>query len=500
MHICTKIRRLCLVEGHSVSDVARQFNLSRTTIYKYLDSATGEPAYHRSTPIVCPKLDAFKPQLMEWLESDATRSLRERRTAMQLFESIQLQGYQGAYDSVQRFVKAWKDQVNRSVKNAYVPLQFAPGEACQFDWSYEQVMLAGCAVKIKLAHFRLCHSRKSYLRAYPRETQEMVFDAHIRAFEFFDGIPTRMIYDNPKTIVTTIFEGKRRQFNRRFLSLMNHYLVEPVACTPAAGWEKGQVERQVGIMRQRLFVPRVKFADLEELNRWLEQRCCEMGQRPHPSDKSRNIDDVFTEEKAALRPAMTPFDGYYERIARVHSTCVVHYDRNQYSVPCQYVGQAVSVRAYATQIVVVANEAVIATHERSFGRDQTLFDPWHYVPVLEHKPGALRNGAPFANWDLPKALQTLRTAYLKREGGDKEFVQLLLLVQQHSMESVTAACEAALQAGTTQLPVIINLLHRLTEPMVTEPVNITDAPVLEVLPVANVGRYDQLCTQEVTHG
>ena len=107
MHICTKIRRECLVEGHSVSEVARDYNLSRTTIYKYLNDAN-EPVYQRSVPIVCPKLDAYKPQLIEWLENDLARALWERRSAMQLYEGIQLQGYEGAYDSVQRFVKAFK--------------------------------------------------------------------------------------------------------------------------------------------------------------------------------------------------------------------------------------------------------------------------------------------------------------------------------------------------------------------------------------------------------
>jgi len=359
MHICTKIRRLCLVEGRSVSEVAREFNLSRTTIYKYLND-THEPIYQRTIPIVCPKLDAYKPQLIEWLQVDAARAMRERRTAMQLYEGIQLQGYQGAYDSVQRFVKAFRNQSSRSIEQAYVPLVFAPGEACQFDWSHEQVILGGCNVTIKLAHFRLCHSRKSCLRAYPRETQEMVFDAHVRAFEFYDGLPSKMIYDNPKPIVKTIFSGKRREFNRRFLALMNHYLIEPIACTPAAGWEKGQVERQIGTMRQRLFVPRMKFADLDELNQWLECQCTRIGQRPHPTDKSKTIDEVFAREKPALRPAMRRFDGYYEQLARVHSTCVVHYDRCQYSVPCQYVGQRVSVRACAETIKVVV-DAVLST-------------------------------------------------------------------------------------------------------------------------------------------
>ena len=332
METSVKIRRLCLVEGRTISSVARQFNLSRNTVRKYLKQSD-PPKYHRARTRDCPKLDRYKAQLIEWLETDRRRPVRERRNAMLLFEGIQLKGYQGAYDSVQRFVKGWKGQSVSSINQAYVPLVFAPGEACQFDWSHEQVLLSGVNVKIKLAHFRLCHSRKPYLRAYPRETQEMVLDAHVRAFEFYGGVPHKMIYDNPKTIVDAIYQGKRRQFNRRFGSLMNHYLVEPVACTPAAGWEKGQVERQVGIMRYRLFVPKMRFTDMDELNRWLETRCIQMGEKPHPVDKTRTIEPVFSEEQRTGRPAMACFDGYYERLCPVQRTSVINYDRNQYSVP-----------------------------------------------------------------------------------------------------------------------------------------------------------------------
>lgn len=498
METSVKIRRLCLVEGRTISSVARQFNLSRMTVRKYLNQAD-PPKYQRVVPRQCPKLDGYQDQLVEWLETDSLRPVRERRHAMLLYEGIQLVGYQGAYDSVQRFVKVWKHASGQSIKQAFVPLVFAPGEACQFDWSHEHVILGGVNVKIKLAHFRLCHSRKSYLRAYPRETQEMVFDAHVRAYGFYEGIPRKMIYDNPRTIVDGVYQGKQRDFNRRFLSMMNHYLVEPVACTPAAGWEKGQVERQVGIMRYRLFVPKMRFADLDELNQWLHHQCEQMGHKPHPTDKSRCIDAVFAEEKAVLRPAMAPFDGYYERIACVQRTSVVNYDRNHYSVPVAYVGKAVSIRAYADRITIVAHDQRIATHARCFGREQMIFDPWHYVPLLKIKPGALRNGAPFVDWDLPKGLKTLKTSYLKRQGGDREFVQLLLLIQDYGLEPVTVACERAIESKTTQLAVITNLVHRLIEPEHAPPMTIIDAPVVKRPPVANLGRYDQLCHQEVNH-
>ena len=252
-------------------------------------------------------------------------------------------------------------------------------------------------------------------------------------------------------------------------------------------------------MRYRLFVPKLRFADIAELNDWLEQRCEQMDEKPHPQDKDRSINAVFSEEQRALRPAMSRFDGYYERLCRVQRTSIINYDRNQYSVPSPYVGKAVSVRAYADRIRIVADNQIIAQHERCFKRDQTIFNPWHYVPILKTKPGALRNGAPFVDWDLPKALNQLKAVYLKREGGDREFVQLLLLTQDHGLEPVAAACELAIESNTTQLSVITNLVYRLMEPQATPATSIVDAPILSMPPVANVNRYDQLCQREACH-
>jgi len=192
---------------------------------------------------------------------------------------------------------------------------------------------------IRVAHFRLAYSRKMFVVAYPRETQEMVFAAHVRAFAFFGGVPLRMIYDNPKTVVDAILVGKDRQFNRRFLAMASHYLFEPVACTPESGWEKGQVENQVGNVREWLFTPRLKFADFDALNGWLARCCHELAGRRHPSEAGRTVADCFAEEQPLLRSVTATFDGYVEQTLRVSSTCLVHVDRNRYSVPAEWAGK-----------------------------------------------------------------------------------------------------------------------------------------------------------------
>jgi transposase len=186
---------------------------------------------------------------------------------------------------------------------AFVPLSFAPGEAYQFDWSHEIVVMNGVTVTVKVAQMRLCHSRMMFVRAYPRETQEMVFDAHERAFAFFRGACTRGIYDNMKTAVETIFIGKDRQYNRRFLQMCSHHLVDPVACTPASGWEKGQVENQVGLVRERFFTPRLRVKTYDELNAWLTDKCVAYAKvHPHPERPDQTVWEVFEEERPNLVP------------------------------------------------------------------------------------------------------------------------------------------------------------------------------------------------------
>ena len=189
-----------------------------------------------------------------------------------------------------------------------------------------------------------------FVTAYPCETQERVLDAHNKAFVFFGGVPLRMVYDNLKTVVDTVFVGKERKFNRRFLTLANHYLFEPVACTPAAGWEKGQVENQVGNVREWLFTPRARFADFNALNAWLEKRCEELAGRQHPSQKTRTIADCFNDEQPLLRPITVPFDGYKEHLLRVSSTCLIRLDRNHYSAPAVWVGKVISVKVTADRL------------------------------------------------------------------------------------------------------------------------------------------------------
>src|SRR6516165_4743827 len=334
-----KIRRAYFAQNKPIKMICRELRVSRKVVRKVIRSGVTEFRYERGRQPL-PRIDPWRDQLDGLLLENEGKSARERLTLIRIFEELRALGYEGSYDAVRRYAKKWRAERGAATAEAYVPLSFAPGEAYQFDWSHEIVLINGATVTV--AHVRLCHSRMLFVRAYPRGTQEMVIDAHNRAFAFFRGTCTRGIYDNMKTAVETVFIGKDRQFNRRFLRMCGHYLVEPTACTPASGWEKGQVENQVGVVRERFFTPRLRVTSYEELNAWLLDRCVAYAKvHKHPELVDRTIWQAFEAERTQLVLTGGRFDGFHATQASVSRTCLVRFDNNKYSVSSRAVGRPV---------------------------------------------------------------------------------------------------------------------------------------------------------------
>jgi transposase len=487
-----RIRFEFFSRGKKIKQIARELGVARDTVRKVVRSGATEFRYKREVQPQ-PKLGPWLVVLTDILEREEKLPRRERRSTIRLFEELRGRGYDGAHDSIHRFVKAWRSDRARAPAHAFIPLRFDPGEAYQFDWSHEGIELHGLPLTVKVAQMRLSHSRMPFVLAYFRETQEMVFDAHDRAFAFYGGACRRGIYDNMKTAVETIFVGRARQYNRRFLQLCSHHLVEPVACTPAAGWEKGQVENQVGTLRDLLFRPRPKVKSLDELNAWLADQCVAYARRAkHPEFKERTVWEVFEEERAQLIEYRGPFAGFAEKPMRATTTCLISHDRNKYSVDAKAAGRAVLVRAYADRIVVLLDDAVVADHPRSFKREQVVYDPWHYLPVLMRKPGALRNGAPFKNWDLPAPLAKMRARLQQRFDGDRQFVKILGHVPDAGIGAVVEACEEALEAGIASGDVVTAILARRRQEPVPPSIITPDSLKLKAEPIADCARYDNL--------
>ena len=337
------------------------------------------------------------------------------------------------------------------------------------------------------------------MRAYPLQTHEMLFDAHQHAFR----VPRRGIYDNMKTAVDRIGTGKARQVNARFAAMASHYLFEPEFCNPASGWEKGQVEKNVQDARRRLWQQLPGFPDIDALNLWLEEQCiAEWTQIPH-GNLPGTVAEIWAREVADLMKPGRPFDGFVEHTKRVSPTCLVHFDRNRYSVPASFANRPVSLRIYPDRIVVVAEGQRVCEHARVIDRThrspgRTIYDWRHYLAVVQRKPGAMRNGAPFT--ELPDAFRRLRQQLLRRAGGDREMVDILALVLQHDEQAVLCAVELALEAGVATKTHILNILHRLVDGKTASvtPIDAPQALVLRREPQADVGRYDTLM-KEVRH-
>jgi transposase len=492
-----RVRRAYFVQGRKIKAIARDLRLARNTVRDILRAGSDgaeqtERRYVRKEQPL-PQLGAFVSALQAMVTANATRSKRERLTYQRMFEELRLQGYAGGYDNVRRYAKAWARREGERTSEAYVPLSFGPGEAYQFDWSHEIVILDGVTITVKVAQVRLCHSRMLFVRAYLREAQEMVFDAHEKAFQFFKGVPRRGIYDNMKTAVDAVFVGKERKFNHRFERLMSHHLVEPTACTPAAGWEKGQVENQVGVVRKRFFAPRPSFKTLDDLNGWLADKCVAYAKtQAHPEEQEKTVFEMLEAERPVLMPYRGAFDGFHAVSASVSKTCLVRFDRNKYSVAAKAVGRPVDIHAYAERIVITQDGIVVAEHTRKFGRNQVAYDPWHYVPVLGRKPGALRNGAPFKDWPLPAAIERVRRMLTGTSDGDRQMVKILTAVLTDGLAAVEAACAESLVAGIASADVILNALARRQQPDPPPPIQTPERLELSLPPLADCARYDAL--------
>jgi transposase len=487
-----KIRRAYFSQEKSIKEICRELHVSRKVVRKVIRSDATEFHYERSKQPL-PKIGPWRDRLDALLAENEGKPARERLTLVRLFEELRGLGYGGSYAAVRRYAIGWRKERGAALAQAYVPLTFAPGEAYQFDWSHEIVVMGGVTTTLKVAHVRLCHSRMMFARAYPRETQEMVFDAHDRAFAFFKGSCARGVYDNMKTAVETIFVGKDRQYNRRFLQMCSHHLVEPVACTPASGWEKGQVENQVGLIRERFFAPRLRVKSYDELNAWLVDKCVEYAKaHPHPERPDRTVWEAFEEERPQLVPYRGRFDGFHALQASVSKTCLVRFDNNKYSVSASAIGRPVEVQAYADRIIVRQDGRVVAEHPRCYGRGETIYDPWHYVPVLARKPGALRNGAPFKDWVLPTALEKVRRKLADSDDGDRQMVAILAAALTDGLPAVEAACAQGLAEGVHSADVILNILARRRDPGPVAPIFTPEALRLRHAPIADCARYDSL--------
>jgi transposase len=444
VELYARVRRACHVDGLSERAAARLFGIDRKTVSKILKHSV-PPGYRRSKPPARPKLDPFIPIIDQILEADRAVLKKQRHTAQRIFERLRDEhGFSGGVTIVTDYVREKK----RRTREVFVPLSHPPGHT-QVDFGEALGEIGGVQCKLHYFAMALPHSDAVFMKAYPAETTEAFCDGHVAAFAFFGGVPLSILYDNTTLAVAKILGDGSRKRTRAFSELQSHYLFEDRFGRPGKGNDKGNVEGMIGFGRRNFLVPIPRFESFEALNAWLEEQCLKR-QDAVLRGHSETIGERMLRDLDALMPLPpAPYDACEKVSTRATSISMVRYRGNDYSVPVAYAHHEVQVRGYVGEVVIGAGTEVIARHQRSYEKADMVFDPLHFLPLLEQKIGALDQAAPLQGWELPEAFATLRRLLEARMGkaGKREYVQVLRLFETFEMDHVHGAVRQALDLG-----------------------------------------------------
>lgn len=499
-----RIRYGYYIEKKSMKELEQEWGHSYWTIRKALDEP--EPSgYQRQEAKTAPVLGPYQDKIKELLLANERMPGKQRYTSHKIYESIQLLGYSGAESTVRRYVGQVRQASRRPA--VFLPLTFDPGQDAQVDWGEAQVVMAGEQVEVQLFVMHLCYSHRRFVMAFPTQRQEAFFLGHAQAFAHFAGVPRRISYDNLKSAVLRIGQGRNREEQTSFLRLRNHYLFESRYCTPGQGHEKGGVESDVGYVRRNFLVPLPQVESFDELNHHLRQACLTNDEgRPDRSERSRR--ELWEAERPHLHPLPAhSFVCCHSRQVTLNGYGQVTFETNRYSVPGHLARKQMLLRAYPFHIEIVADNQVIASHPRTYARQQEILDPLHYLPLLEERPGAFEHALPLRRWreQWPPAYEEL-LVHLRRQSTSESqavrgFVQVLSLHQSHSPELVEVAVSTALAEGLTSPAGVRFCLDRLLDPTpCLPPLDLSQRPELAAVgdSLAPLSPYDRFL-QGVSH-
>jgi transposase len=441
-----EIRRRVLSEELSKRGACQEYGIDWRKLRRILEHAE-PPGYQLAEPRRKRKLAEFLPLIHEILEQDRQAPKKQRHTAQRIFDRLRVQhGYDGGQTIVKDAVRAWKMRQ----AEVFVPLAHRPGEA-QADFGEAQVKLRGKQIKVALFVMTLPHCDALFCQAFPKECTEAFQEGHKRAFEFFQGVPRRISYDNSKIAVSKIVGGRGREVTAEFLRLESHYLFAHHFCRVRRPNEKGHVENLVGYVRRNYLVPVPEVDGLEKLNADLAESCRKDLERTLRG-KTGSKAELLAEERQSLLPLPHhEFEARRIETAQANSLSLVRFDGNDYSVPTEHAHHHVTVVGGIEEIRIVVGQRLVARHRRHWDRHQTEFDPLHYLALLERKPGAFDYAKPLENWQLPSCFSVLRRrqeAELERLGV-REFIKVLRLLEQASLGELTGAVEYALSIGAS---------------------------------------------------
>ncbi len=422
VELYAQVRRSVFVEGLSEREAAKRFGLARGTVRKMLRYAT-PPGYRRRQPAQRPKLDPFTGIVDQILSDDQERPKKQRHTAKRIFDRLRDEyDFTGGYTIVKDYVRDKK----LGGQEMFVPLVHPAGDA-QADCGEALVVIDGVQRKAHYLVVDLPPSDDAFVKAFPAATTEAFCEGHNAAFRYFGGVPRSILYDNTTLALARILGAGRRKRTRVFSELQSHYLFSDRLGRPGKGNDKGKVEGLVGYARRNFMVPAPRFPSWEAFNEQLEAQCLNNRKR-RLRRHTETIEERFKRDRQALLPLPpTPYDACDKRTTRVTSLSLVRYRANDYSVPTRYGHRQVLLKGYVDEIVICCGSEEIARHRRSYEREELIFDPLHYLALLERKTNALDQAAPLAGWELPEQFPCLRRLLEARLGkpGKREYVQVL---------------------------------------------------------------------------
>jgi transposase len=476
-----QIRKAYHIEGLSIREISRRYGHGRRLIRKALEHPIPDK-YQLDQPRKSIVLGQYRQRILDLLAESEKLPRKQRYTAHTIYIILGKEGYRGCEGNIHNFVCRTKKKLEAG--KAYLPLEFDAGKDAQVDWGEAVVIMAGMEVKVQFFVMRLNYSRVRFVKAYPFQKQEAFLDAHEAGFHFMRGVPYRITYDNLKTAVFRVLEGHNRQEQDAFKAFRSYYLFDSHYCTPAQGHEKGGVESDVGYAQRNFFSPLLKVKDYDELNQQLLERCKQDVDR-HVRGQEAPVSELWEVDKVHLLPLpKQDYPACETRPVKANSYSQVVFETNRYSVPHTYAGKQLVLRAFPFKIEVLSLDAIITTHVRCFGREQDIFDPLHYLSLLEQRPGAFEHALPLRQWrkkwpaTYEQLLHGLQES--KSDGqGIREFIAILKLHQTWSADLVEHAIDAAVHTGMMNLDGVMYHLQRYSCPLPsTDPLDLSHLPQL----------------------
>jgi len=455
MDAWANIRRRVKIEGISKRQVLRETGLHWKTLKKILEHSA-PPGYRQKKPRPRIKIGPFVERIRQILKDDKSMPRKQRHTAKRIFDRLRGEGYEGGYTAVKEVVR----EIEQTSQEVFMPLSHPPGEA-QFDFGFALARVAGKLRKVAFMVMALPYSDTMFVMAFERECTETFWEGHMQAFEFFGGVPTRIVYDNTKVAVAQIMGGsKERRLTNGFLQLKSHYLFDHRFCQVRRANEKGVVEGLVKFSRLNFMVPVPQVRDFKELNASL-RRSCQEDQARRVRGKEGTKAQRLKDDRAAFLPLpAVHFEAARRTSTTASSISLVRFDNNDYSVPVAFAHHPIVVKGYCEEVVHCHLEQVVARHKRIWEKEQVSFDPLHYLALLERRPGALDQARPLQGWVLPECFDVLRRRLEAESGGEgtREYIRVLRLMERHSLSQLRVAVESALRVGAIRRDAIAQFL------------------------------------------